>query len=81
MFYMEVFKMFNICENTVLIGFEGYKISHIQHMINDSSKTNIKYKYFGKKVQKGNVKVLTKYGILNIEFDVENGWARKLVLS
>lgn len=70
--------MFNICEKTEMVGFEGMKIGHIQHMINSDKNKDVKYDYFGKRVQRGMMQLHAKYGVLNVKFDVENGWARRL---
>lgn len=70
--------MFNICEKTEMVGFERMKIGHIQHVINSDKNKNVKYSYFGKRVQRGTMQLHTKYGVLNVKFDVECGWARRL---
>lgn len=71
--------MLNISDSTVLSGFEGMNLNHIQHMLNANMNVTIKYNYFGKIVSRGTIYGLhTKYGILTIRFKERNGWAETL---
>lgn len=73
--------MFNIGENTKINGLENVlSVSHLQHQIHADSAKEVKYTYFGSIVRKGTVKFTTADGVVYVDFDVKNGWAREITI-
>lgn len=73
--------MFNINENTEIIGLENINcsIAHIQACLHDKNKYEAPtYTYDGAKVQKGTIVLHTCKGDCVLAFDVKNAWARKI---
>ena len=75
--------MFNIADNKIIVGLKktGCSKGHIAQCISDKNlHENPKYTYVGKRVQRGAMVLHTKNGDFTLMFDVENGWAREVVI-
>ena len=73
--------MFIINENTKIKALENVgSIRHLQHQIYADKEKEINYTCFGSIVRKGTVKVTTADGVVYVDFDVKNGWAREITI-
>lgn len=73
--------MMNISENTKMTGFEktGCSIGHILECFrNKKMHGNVRYTYFGPRVQKGTVDIYTKNGTFRVHFVNKDAWAKEL---
>lgn len=73
--------MFNINENTKINGLENFgSIRRLQHQIHADKEKEINYTCFGSIVRKGTIKFTTADGVVFVDFDVKNGWAREITI-
>ena len=73
--------MFNISENTKIIGLENTQISkeYLEQAIHDKNlHLPPKFLYFGKRVRRGIIRIITKRNFCIVYFVEENGWAKYL---
>lgn len=70
----------NIGNRTNIRGLEKTRCSkgHIAHSLSTKGFHKIKYAYFGPRVQRGVVDILTIYGWQEATFRAENGWITDL---
>lgn len=71
--------MFNISEKTKIIGLENTEMSrgYLEQVIHDKNlHLPPKFLYFGKRVRRGIVRIITKRGLCILYFVEENGWAK-----
>ena len=73
--------MFNISEKTKIVGLENTKISmgYLEQAIHDKNlHLPPKFLYFGKRVRRGIVRIITRSGICVVYFVEENGCAKHI---
>ena len=73
----------NISKNTKITGLpEDISIGHIQQCLDDKTMhSDIKYDYYGKRVQRGSIVLHTKAGNLKATFKCESNWLTDLTFT